>query len=84
MKIVPLLSALIFLVTGAAAYLALLNRILLKFRDGTLKSIIVVVLAAAMPLGLVSNGISSWFVLPVLVLAGITIGEACRLHLRLL
>ena len=80
------LSAVISLTAGAAAYLLLLNRILLKFRDGTLKSIIVVFLAAVMPLGSAywgyRTGLSSWMILPVLVLAGIAIGEAHRRHIR--
>lgn len=86
MTIAHFASAFIFFVAGSAAYLVLLNRILLKLRDGLPKSVLLLFLAAGMPVGSAyfgyRSGMSSWLILPLLLLAGIAFGEARRLRIR--
>lgn len=80
------LSATLFLASGGCVFLFLLNRILLKFRDGTLKSCVVgiigFVLTAGPALFGYIVGFSLWTLMPILILVGIIAGEIHRAILR--
>lgn len=81
-----LVAAILFFTAGGCAFLVLLNRVLLSFRDHPLKSVIIVLIAGAMTIGAGGfgflTGFSAWLICPLIGLAGVIIGEIRRSILR--
>ena len=82
-----LISAILFATAGGCAFLILLNRVLLPFRDHPLKSIMILVVACGMTGGVSGfgffTGFSVWLVVPIITLIGVMMGEVHRSRLRL-
>jgi predicted MPP superfamily phosphohydrolase len=86
MTFVNVLSALLFGLAGAGAYLIILNRLLLQIKDSLPKSGLVVATAILLPCGSALFGLYSgwsvWLLLPILIVLGIAAGEVHRARLR--
>lgn len=81
-----LISAILFATAGGCVFLVLLNRVLLTFRDSQFKSVMIILISGIMTMGGTivgyATGFSIWLIFPLVVLAGIIIGEIQRTILR--
>ncbi len=81
-----LMSSLVFLIAGGGIFLFLLNRVLIRLKDGMPKTCVII--SSALVLTLVPIfwgyhvGFSTWIILPIVILLGLTVGEARRAMLR--
>lgn len=80
------LSGGLYAAAGLGLFLILLNRTLIQMRDGKVKGLATLVTFVIIPLGAgligFSMGPSPWTMLPILIIAGIAVGEVRRIVIR--
>lgn len=80
------LSAALYAFAGFGLFLIALNRILIQMKDGKVKGLATLVTFVIVPIGAgligLSIGPSPWSMLPILIIAGIAMGEVRRLAIR--